>query len=212
VLHWPGIDSIVIYATAPRKEVIGEAVIEEVIEDDIANVWHLTKKAVGITHDFFRAYYKGKKKAVAYKLGELELFEKPKRLEDYGIRCAPQSFVYVAHSPTSKHISVWLVGVSHTNAKTKRSQRGLKEHPSRAGGGAFASSLLIILPGDADHGALYDDEAECHIRSSFGVFPQKKPIWLRSSPWPVATAFGVSITMMSPLRAIPSARRASFEG
>jgi predicted transcriptional regulator len=45
VLRWPGVDRIAIYATAPRKEVIGEAVIEEAIEDDIANAWHLTKKA-----------------------------------------------------------------------------------------------------------------------------------------------------------------------
>ncbi|MDR0571135.1 MAG: ASCH domain-containing protein [Clostridiales Family XIII bacterium] len=89
------VNRIVIYATAPRKEAIGEVVIEAIIEDDVVNVRHLTKRAAGITYEFFQAYYKGKKKAIAYKLGELELFDEPKRLEDYGVRYAPQSFAYL---------------------------------------------------------------------------------------------------------------------
>jgi predicted transcriptional regulator len=89
------VDRIVIYATAPRKAVIGQVTIEEVIEDEVLSVWRTTKKAAGITFDFFQAYYKGKKKAVAYRLGEIEVFEQPKTLEDYGVRQAPQSFVYL---------------------------------------------------------------------------------------------------------------------
>jgi predicted transcriptional regulator len=89
------VDRIVIYATAPRKAVIGVVDIEEVIEDEVLSVWHLTKQAAGINYDFFRAYYKGRQKAVAYKLGQVEVFDEPKSLEDYGLRCAPQSFVYL---------------------------------------------------------------------------------------------------------------------
>jgi predicted transcriptional regulator len=89
------VDRIVIYATAPRKAVIGQVVIEEVIEDEVLSVWHTTKKAAGITFDFFQSYYKDKKKAVAYRLGAVEVFDQPKTLEDYGVRCAPQSFVYL---------------------------------------------------------------------------------------------------------------------
>jgi predicted transcriptional regulator len=92
------VDTIVIYATAPRKEVIGEIVLEEIIEDDIDNVWRLTGKASGITYDFFREYYRGKKKAIAYKLGALWLFSRPQSLGFYGVRCAPQSFIYVENN------------------------------------------------------------------------------------------------------------------
>jgi predicted transcriptional regulator len=89
------VDRIVIYATAPRKAVIGSVSIEAVIEGDVLSVWQSTKQAAGISFEFFRAYYKDKKKAVAYQLGEIEVFKEPKRLEDFGVRCAPQSFVYL---------------------------------------------------------------------------------------------------------------------
>jgi predicted transcriptional regulator len=91
----PDVDRIFIYSTAPRKMVVAEAVIEEIIEDDVSEVWRRTKAHAGITHDFFRVYYKGKKKAVAYKLGDVEVYEEPKPLSDYGITRPPQSFVYL---------------------------------------------------------------------------------------------------------------------
>ena len=33
--------------------------------------------------------------AFAYKLGEIKVYDTPKTLMDYGIKAAPQSFVYV---------------------------------------------------------------------------------------------------------------------
>lgn len=41
------------------------------------------------------SYYAGKDKAIAYKLKDVVIYEKPKALSDYGIRQAPQSFVYL---------------------------------------------------------------------------------------------------------------------
>ena len=62
------IDKIIIYATTPWKQVVGEAEIEYIIEDDVLKVWRQTKEYSGITYKFFRKYYKGKKKAIAYRL------------------------------------------------------------------------------------------------------------------------------------------------
>lgn len=89
------VNKIIIYATAPQKMVVGEAEIEEIIEDDINKVWAQTKLLAGISYSFFRSYYKGKKKAIAYKLCNVEVYKEPKNLSDYGISCPPQSFVYV---------------------------------------------------------------------------------------------------------------------
>ena len=36
------VNKIIIYATAPQKMVVGEAEIEEIIEDDINKVWALS--------------------------------------------------------------------------------------------------------------------------------------------------------------------------
>ncbi len=85
------VDKIIIYATAPQKQVVGEAEIE----DDILTVWNLTKAYSGITYNFFRKYYKGKKKAVAYHLKNLVIYDKPLSLEDIGVSCAPQSYRYM---------------------------------------------------------------------------------------------------------------------
>ena len=94
------VDKIVIYSTAPQKMIVAEAALEEIIEGSIVDVWRQTKGSAGISYAFFRSYYKGKKKAVAYKLGNITAYDEPRSLSDYGLTFAPQSFVYleVSHS------------------------------------------------------------------------------------------------------------------
>lgn len=89
------VDGIIIYATAPVKQVVAEADIDMVLEDTPAKIWKQTKKKSGISAEFFFKYYEGRTKAIAYKLTNLNIFKQPKTLEDYGISSAPQSFVYV---------------------------------------------------------------------------------------------------------------------
>jgi len=91
----PDVDKIIIYATSPKKMVVAEAEIEEIIEDDINTVWKKTKGFAGISYAFYRTYYKGKKKAVAYKLRNVEAYEQPRNLSYYGISHPPQSFIYL---------------------------------------------------------------------------------------------------------------------
>lgn len=92
------VDKIIIYATAPQKQVVAEAEIEYIVEDEILNVWHQTKKYSGITYSFFRKYYKGKKKAIAYRLKNVVVYDKPLSLKDLGVSCAPQSYCYLSTS------------------------------------------------------------------------------------------------------------------
>ena len=89
------INSIIIYATSPIMRVVAEVEIIAIIEDAPQMVWRKTAKNAGITKSFFNQYYEGKAKAVAYELGEVQVYPEPRELEDLGIRHAPQSFVYV---------------------------------------------------------------------------------------------------------------------
>lgn len=92
------VDSILIYETAPTKRVIGEAAIDDILEDSLDTVWRMTGEFSGITKGFFDKYYRGKDKAIAYHLGKLRIFDKPLTLEDIGVSCAPQSFRYMQDS------------------------------------------------------------------------------------------------------------------
>ena len=91
------VNKIIIYATAPQKQVVAEAEIADIVEDDVLNVWRQTKDYSGITYTFFRKYYKGRKKAVAYHLKNIVIYDEPITLEDIGVSCAPQSYRYLSN-------------------------------------------------------------------------------------------------------------------
>jgi len=89
------VDKIVIYSTAPVMKVVGEADVEEVLEDAPEKIWDKTQKYSGIDYKFFKKYYEGKEKAVAYKLNNIVEYCDKRELEEYGLSYAPQSFVYL---------------------------------------------------------------------------------------------------------------------
>ncbi len=89
------ISSIIIYETTPIKRVVAEVEIVDVLEMTPEELWQLTKSESGIDKVFFDAYFKNKQIAYAYKLGEVKVFDEPRLLVDYGIKNAPQSFVYI---------------------------------------------------------------------------------------------------------------------
>lgn len=89
------VSSIIIYETTPIKRVVAEAEIIEVLMCSPSELWEQTKENSGISKKFFDKYFRGKDLAYAYKLGEIRIFETPKTLSEYGIKAAPQSFVYV---------------------------------------------------------------------------------------------------------------------
>lgn len=90
------IDTIVIYATAPLMQVVGEVEVNGVIEDCPEQVWRLTSDFSGISKDFFDQYYGHATRAVAYRLGKVHQYSHPRRLQDLGVSSAPQSFVYLS--------------------------------------------------------------------------------------------------------------------
>lgn len=91
----PGVTHIVFYASSPQKQVVGEAAIDEILEGTPKEIWKIAKTAAGITKKFYFSYYTGKTKAIAYKLKDVVIYDKPKTLSDYDIHQAPQSFIYL---------------------------------------------------------------------------------------------------------------------
>ena len=89
------IDKMVISSTSPIMRVVAEVDIEEIIEDSPEKLWEQTKEHSGVTKDFYSKYYKNKESAIAYKLGNIKVYDKPKKLCDIGINYIPQSFIYL---------------------------------------------------------------------------------------------------------------------
>ncbi len=89
------VDSLIIYETTPVKRVVAEAKIIEVIELPPENLWKETQNDSGISKEYFDEYFQGRTIAYAYRLGEVKEYETPRELSFYGIKSAPQSFVYL---------------------------------------------------------------------------------------------------------------------
>lgn len=89
------IKHIYIYSTAPVMKVVAKVNIIDILQASPTALWEKTKKTAGISRHNYRQYFKGCKTAFAYQLGDVQVFDKPKDLQDFGITTAPQSFVYV---------------------------------------------------------------------------------------------------------------------
>ena len=89
------IDLLLIYETYPVKRVVAEVTIIGVIELPPEKLWEETQRQSGIKKEFFDQYFRGRQTAYAYKLGEVKTYDTPRELSFYGVKAAPQSFIYV---------------------------------------------------------------------------------------------------------------------
>lgn len=92
----PNVKKVIVYASSPVMKVIGEFEIESILKEAKDYLWEITHKESGISEDFFKTYFQNKEEAIALKVKKTHLYSKPKSLQiDYGIKYAPQSFVYL---------------------------------------------------------------------------------------------------------------------
>lgn len=89
------VSTIIIYETVPTKRVVAEAEILEVLELPPEELWKQTKDGAGITKNFFDEYFDNRDIAYAYKLGKIKVYDQKKELKEFGLKMAPQSFVYI---------------------------------------------------------------------------------------------------------------------
>lgn len=84
-----------IYVTAPVCAVLGECIVETVLQDSPDFLWKTVSLYSGISEKDYFKYFEGAKKAVAYKLVKVLQYEKPKKLDYFNLKTPPQSFCYV---------------------------------------------------------------------------------------------------------------------
>lgn len=89
------VQKVVVYASSPVQRVIGEFTIDTILNDDIDTIWEQTARYAGITRDFYLSYFAHKEKAYAIKIRKTKRYAKARRLSDYNLQVAPQSFAYV---------------------------------------------------------------------------------------------------------------------
>lgn len=89
------IDKIIVYSSSPMQKVVGELEIKRVLNDKKDIIWNKTNKYGGITKSKYDKYYEKCDNAVAYEIEKASLYNKPKKLIDYKIKTAPQSYVYI---------------------------------------------------------------------------------------------------------------------
>lgn len=89
------IHKIYIYATAPIKKIVGEAVVIDKIVMEKEKLWNISKEYSGVSWEFFNNYFSGQDYACAYHLGEIKRYKTPLEIEKIGINYSPQSYIYI---------------------------------------------------------------------------------------------------------------------
>jgi len=89
------VSKILIYSTSPTMKVVGEAEVENVLEEPLDDLWGMTFKEAGVEKEFFYRYYRGKSYGIAYELNNIVQYSEERPLSYYGLKSAPQSFAYV---------------------------------------------------------------------------------------------------------------------
>lgn len=88
------IKTIIVYASSPVKQVIGEFDFDEVLNYDLSTLWDLTQEHSGISEEFYYDYFANKDEGFAIKIKKTRKYRKPKCLrKDFNLS-PPQSFAY----------------------------------------------------------------------------------------------------------------------
>lgn len=93
----PDVKTVVVYASSPVQQVIGEFEIEDIISNSPSAVWEKTKKYSGITKGFFNKYFENKEVAYAIKIKDVKKYDIPLCLDVFNV-VPPQSYVYLENS------------------------------------------------------------------------------------------------------------------
>lgn len=89
------VKTVVVYASSPVQQVIGEFEIETILNHNLQELWNLTKDYSGITKNFFFDYFINKEKGYAIKIKEAKLYDKALSIKDDFNATPPQSFMYL---------------------------------------------------------------------------------------------------------------------
>lgn len=91
----PDVKTVIVYASSPVQQVIGEFEIEAILSDAPENLWKETQEYSGTSEKFFFDYFFERSVGFAIKVKKTRRYKKPLCLrKSYNIN-PPQSFCYV---------------------------------------------------------------------------------------------------------------------
>lgn len=96
------VDKIIVYSSGKVKKVVGEFKIEKIIKDSPDKIWDLGEEVLGIDKKSFFNYFKNSQYAFAIKIKNTIKYDTPKKLSDFNIEKAPQSFCYIKEDEYEK--------------------------------------------------------------------------------------------------------------
>lgn len=92
-------DSVIVYASAPKKALIGVFEVRKVVQKPLEELWEEVEEIAGISYDEFRSYYKGLAVGCGIFLDKTQYFAQPVELEtlrqEWDNFRPPQSFRYL---------------------------------------------------------------------------------------------------------------------
>ena len=88
------IKTIIVYASFPVQQVIGEFDFDEVLNYDLSTLWDLTQEHSGISEEFYYEYFANKDEGFAIKIKKTRKYRNPKCLKTDFNLSPPQSFAY----------------------------------------------------------------------------------------------------------------------
>jgi predicted transcriptional regulator len=91
----PNVKTVVVYASSPVQQVIGEFEIEDILTSHPNSIWEETKEYSGISEDFFYEYFANREIAHAIKIKKTKKYDRPLSLKDDFKVLPPQSYLYL---------------------------------------------------------------------------------------------------------------------
>ncbi|WP_315039107.1 ASCH domain-containing protein [Capnocytophaga sputigena] len=89
------VKTVVVYASSPLQQVIGEFEIEQVLHLDLDTLWNITRSESGISESFFYKYFEDKEWGYAIEIKNVKKYEEPQNLKETYNLFPPQSFAYL---------------------------------------------------------------------------------------------------------------------
>jgi len=89
------VKTVVVYASSPVQQVVGEFEIESILNHSLKELWQLTKDYSGISENFFFDYFSNKEKGYAIKIKKTKRYDRALSLKDDFNATPPQSFMYL---------------------------------------------------------------------------------------------------------------------
>lgn len=89
------VSRVIVYASNPVKQIIGEFVIDDILHEDPQSLWVKTKRHAGISEKRFFDYFRNKTKGYAIKVKAARAYDHPLPLSSFMISSPPQSYMYL---------------------------------------------------------------------------------------------------------------------